>query len=356
MVIDDYTPVLKLIERSFKGHSVNFTMIDNPLLAMDKLEEDSFDLVILDIMMPELTGIEICKKIRNKYSLYELPVLFITAKNSISDIVEALNAGGNDYLSKPFNSNELLARANNLIKLKKLTESNSILQNAIKLKDNFVSMNIHDLKNPLTAIQLNTEIMKLSNDTKEIEKSLATIQESTKVMQNLINEILDISQIESGHYVLDKISFPVISIINEVIYRNSAYAAKKHQRLIFENKLNNDVLIFVDKDKIIQAIDNLVNNAIKYSPLHSDILVKCNYFNNSKIIIEIIDNGPGFSEDDKKKVFSKFQKLSAKPTGGENSTGLGLSIAKDIIDMHNGNIKLISEPDKGSTFKIELKI
>lgn len=353
IVVDDYIPILKLIEKSFEYENIQVTTCENSSTAIDQIMNNNFDLAILDIMMPEITGYDICKVVREKFSMYQLPILFITAKTNINDIIEALECGGNDYLPKPFNSKELIARARNLIKLKKLTDTNTILQDAIKIKDNFVSMNIHDLKNPLTAIQLNAEILKLTSTNEQQDKSIRVIQDSSILMLNLINEILDISKIEHGKYVLNKSEFPVIEVVNDIIYRNTTYARKKQQNIQFLNETDIDTILYADKEKIYQAIDNLINNAIKYSPIGSNIKIQSK-LNFDKFFLEIIDEGPGFSDEDKKNLFEKFRKLSAKPTAGENSSGLGLSISKEIIDMHKGSINLESIPGKGSKFTLIL--
>jgi signal transduction histidine kinase len=275
-------------------------------------------------------------------------------------MIEGFEAGANDYLSKPFDGNELLARVKTLIKLKKLTKANLILQEAIEIKNQFINMTIHDLRNPLSVIQGLTTMMRQEiKEDSENAQLMDLVLESSSLMLRLVNELLEAVKIESGKLFLKKEVLNLNVICNEVVDKNRYRASQKGQNLVFSASDIDRCFINADNIRIHEAIDNLLNNAIKYSPLNSNIWINITpkkYDNKDYVRIEIKDEGPGLSEDDKQKIFGKFQRLSAQPTGGESSTGLGLSIVKELVELHDGRIWAESKMGDGSIFIIELPV
>lgn len=361
LVVDDDSKMLKLIRNYLvvENYQVETALCGRETLDIFDGPAD-YDLLILDLLMPDLSGYDVCKILRKNHTLYELPIIMLTTKNKIEDIVKGFEAGANDYVSKPFNYLELLARVKTLIKLRKLTRANSILQQAIEMKNQFLNMTIHDLKNPLNVIVGLTKMIKRdlegNSDSNEL---LELILESSDLMINLVNELLEAAKIESGKFRLDKILLN-LNELSEATYKKSIPAAEmKKQKIIFTPEPNDDAFIYGDNLRIQEIIDNLVSNAIKYSPFGKNIELNIKKrFDSSglkMIRVEVSDEGPGFTADDKSKLFGKFQKLSAQPTGGERSSGLGLSIVKQLVDMHDGKIWVESEFGEGSKFIVEFQ-
>jgi len=361
LVVDDEPFIAQLINNYLTIQNYNIKTCYNSIEALKIIElEPEYDLIILDIMMPKMSGLEVARILRQKYSLFELPLLFITARNQVIDMIEGFEAGANDYLSKPFDGNELLARVKTLIKLKKLTKANLILQEAIEIKNQFINMTIHDLRNPLSVIQGLTTMMRQEiKEDSENAQLMDLVLESSSLMLRLVNELLEAVKIESGKLFLKKEVLNLNVICNEVVDKNRYRASQKGQNLVFSASDIDRCFINADNIRIHEAIDNLLNNAIKYSPLNSNIWINITpkkYDNKDYVRIEIKDEGPGLSEDDKQKIFGKFQRLSAQPTGGESSTGLGLSIVKELVELHDGRIWAESKMGDGSIFIIELPV
>ncbi len=226
------------------------------------------------------------------------------------------------------------------------------LQTANEIKTKLLDVAAHDLKNPLQSIlgfeYLLKEQEDLSDDSKEM---LDAIFRSSKKMLSIISDLLDTSSITSSDLKLRMRIENISAIIREVFYNNKYRALQKSQNI----DLNLDDSIYANVDTVwfSKAIDNLLSNAIKYSEYDKNIWVSL-LKDKNKILIKVRDEGPGISPDERKNLFSKFSKLSAKPTGGENSTGLGLYIAKDIVEKHNGEIEVETELNKGTTFIIKL--
>ncbi len=361
LVVDDDSKMLKLIRNYLivENYQVDTAMNGRETLEIFEGPAD-YDLIILDLMMPDISGYDVCKILRKTHTLYELPIIMLTTKNRVEDIVKGFEAGANDYVSKPFNYLELLARVRTLIKLRKLTKANSILQQAIEMKNQFLNMTIHDLKNPLNVIVGLTKMIKreaeANSDSNEL---LELILESSDLMINLVNELLEAARIESGKFRLDKILLNLNELSEASFKKNMAAAEIKKQSIKFIPEPNDDAFIYGDNLRIQEIIDNLVSNAIKYTPFGKNIriCVKKKIDNSGFKLarVEVADEGPGLTEDDKSKIFGKFQKLSAQPTGGERSSGLGLSIVKQLVDMHDGKIWVESERGEGSKFIVEFQ-
>ncbi len=222
-------------------------------------------------------------------------------------------------------------------------------------KNEFMGIAAHDLKNPLASIILSVEKMQRygSRMTKEqIVQSQNAIIQTTQRMGSIITNLLEMNQLESGGLQLTTVSFDVSLGVESVVEQYRPPAEAKHIALHFSNNADESI-VSADKQAFIQVLDNLVSNAVKYSPHGKQAFVRI-LRNGDAVRIEIQDEGEGISEEDMTKLFGKFARLSARPTGGEHSTGLGLSIVKRMVEAMNGKVWCESELGKGSTFIVEL--
>jgi len=186
------------------------------------------------------------------------------------------------------------------------------------------------------------------------------ILESSDMMMNLVNELLVSAKIESGKTTLNKTMININELVTDSIDKNLLNALKKSQEIVFAQDESFKGFIEGDRIRIAEILDNILSNAIKFSPLEKTITINVeqatNKFKDSIVRIEVKDNGPGFSKEDLSKIFGAFQRLSAQPTGGESSSGLGLSIVKKLVELHNGKISVESKLGKGSKFIIDFPL
>lgn len=325
------------------------------------------DLIISDVVMPKMTGYELCRAIRAEPELMLTPIILVTSKAAVDDKIEGLEAGANDYLPKPFNAEELFARVSNLLTLKKqqtelkqlnetLKVRNVELKEVSELKSQLLRIAAHDLKNPLNNIREFANLISEEIDTdSEVGEMLELIQSSSNKMLELITQILESEALESGQLEIERRPVDLASVVLDVVDANRRQAERKKQRLILDPSVPEDFFVEGSQEWLHEAVDNLVSNAIKYSPPGMPIHVVLRR-RRDLVEVEVRDQGPGLSEDDKKLLFQKFQRLSARPTGGESSNGLGLSIVKQIVEMHDGSIRVESEPGAGAAFIISLEV
>jgi signal transduction histidine kinase/ligand-binding sensor domain-containing protein len=250
-------------------------------------------------------------------------------------------------------------RTNDLLEAKEKTErlledsekTNRLLEEATVQKSHMLSITSHDLKNPLQSIIGFSEIILDEAKEPDIKNMGGLIYDSSKDMLRHINEILDTAAIESKNLNLNMKNVSVNDIIKEVVRNNNNRALQKKQKL--QVTLKEDNIVTADEHWLKIAIDNIVSNAIKYSPFGKNIYITSET-RDSDVLIKIKDEGQGLTEEDKQKMFTQYQRLSARPTDGESSTGLGLSIVKDIIEFHKGKVWVESKKGEGAEFIIQL--
>ncbi len=229
------------------------------------------------------------------------------------------------------------------------------LKDLNEIKNKFLGMAAHDLRNPLTTVLGYSDLLLIEEKKldKEQKDYITTINHTAQEMMNLLNDLLDISAIESGKFEIKKRELKLNDLISDRISKMSLAADKKSIKII--SKLNDVPQIQGDPMRIAQVFDNLLSNAIKFSPKNSVINTEL-FQVNGYILLTVKDQGPGISDEDKKKLYGEFQRLSAVPTGGETSTGMGLSIVKKIVDACKAEICVKSKVGTGTEFEIKFPI
>ena len=250
------------------------------------------------------------------------------------------------------------SRVNNeLINLQReLNRKNAELERLNEIKNQFIGMAAHDLRNPLSNINVISDFLqKKSDNLDERQKRFVDhINTLSKFMLNLVNELLDVSAIESGNVKVNSAPANLVLLITNNISLNKKLAEEKNIQIDFESNFD-DLILKIDNNKIDQAITNLITNAIKYSNPETKILVSL-VKGSSDVQVSVRDQGQGIEDKEVDSLFKPFTKTSSKTTGGEKSTGLGLYITKRIIEAHHGEIGVTSKKGEGSTFYFSLPL
>ncbi|MEO5347501.1 MAG: response regulator [Magnetococcus sp. YQC-9] len=303
------------------------------------------DLILLDIIMPDIDGFEVCRRLKENPETSDIPIIFITGKESEQDETRGLSVGAVDFIRKPFSPVVALARIQTHLALQR---QRCHLRELNELKNRFLGMAAHDLRNPLNSIAGLSEIL-LTMPLEESEKRdfIHTIHEVSGQMLQLIHDLLDVSTIESGQFVLEKRSCDVVALLGERLELLRVTARDKEVTIREDFQATRPIL--ADPDRLAQVIDNLVSNAIKFSPSGSEITVRCGYMH-ERLFLQVVDQGPGIPDAERHRLFGAFQRLSTRPTAQEKSTGLGLSIVKRIVDAHHGEIVVANNADCGAIF------
>ena len=347
LVVDDNELSRELLVRRLRrvGHHVEEAAGGREALAM--IDSRPYDLVLLDVMLPDVSDWEVLRRVRERFTLAELPVIMVTARDQSDDIAQALSLGANDYVTKPVDWKVVRARAATQLELRRLS----------RLKDEFMRMASHDLKNPLQCILGVAELMAeecaagkpLDSAT---YRDIAGLSESAHLMLGIIRDFLDLEAMEAGNLRLHRELLELNASVRNAVERGCGHARGKDISL----SVDLDPRIprsAGDKHRIDQVLDNLVSNALKFTPVGGAVIVRTR-FDAEQVLFEIEDTGPGMTDEDFSRLFVRYARLGARPTGGEESSGLGLSIAKELVEAHGGSIGARNNPERGATFWFRL--
>ena len=358
LVVDDDEIIRMLLRRLLERSGFVVDEADSGESAIECIEAHEPDLILLDVIMDGIDGFVTCRKIKKMRGLKEVPIIFVTGRSDTSSIVEGLDAGGCDYVAKPINRHEALARIRNHLKMRVLMRFQCEFINGLKkanlAKNRIIGVASHDLRNPLASIRGLSDFLAESGPLNNEQKEIAdTIQSTSASMLHLVDELLDLSVIESGEEHSNTEPCQVREVVSSSLNIYQFSANEKSIKLELDDRGMPDLLM-LDKAQFRRLMDNLLSNAVKYSPFCSFIRVITEQVNGIfKIVIE--DEGPGIPEDEMHKLFTHFGKTSVQPTGNESSTGLGLTICKEIAELHRGKVYAENREDRvGARFTIEL--
>jgi len=352
LVVDDSAPQRRLIRSMLKTYMFNVHVAsgaENALAILAKNEDIS--LVITDFEMEGLDGVQLCKKIREFRDRQSLAIIGMSSTDDEFLPVRFIKNGANDFLKKPFQREEFYHR---VVGNQETIETFRKLQDLNELKNRFLGIAAHDLRNPINGIKGFSEILADelaaagSDDHAEIARMLHMA--STQMLQ-LVNDLLDISVIESGRLDLKSASADLAELIRERVRIVAITAASRH--VTIEAQLPPRMEVVCDGHRIAQVVDNLLSNAVKFSPSGCTVTISARR-NGDMAEVSVQDQGPGIPEDQQHRLFKTFSKLDAPSAAGEQSTGLGLSIVKKIVETHRGRAWVSSSQGRGACFSFSL--
>jgi len=349
LIVDDQPANLQILGTILDQHGYDVVPAPDGPTALRRLAARPPDLVLLDVMMPGMDGFEVCRQIRTQRVLEDLPVIFLSAADDKEVIVRALECGGVDYVTKPFNSAELLGRVKTHLALKAARDR---LRQLAQDKDELLGILAHDLKNALGSVQMSSQLLaeRTESDARLHRLSL-NIQEAADRTLAFVKQFLANTATERG-LTLVPAAVDLSQTAADVVQEYARMARRKGIRLQMDpDPAPSSAVIHADPSALRQVLDNLVGNAIKFSPpdraVHVSVTVAP-----SHVECRIRDEGPGFTDEDRARMFQRYGRLSARPTGNEPSTGLGLSIVRQLMTLLQAELQCDSVPGGGATFTL----
>ncbi|PLX31085.1 MAG: hypothetical protein C0600_06605 [Ignavibacteria bacterium] len=385
--------------------------------GLEAIEQRRPTMVISDVLMPEMDGYEFCSTIKNDDDLKDIPVILLTTLSDPQDIIRGLESGADNFLNKPYSEEALMSRIKYILinmdvrsrtrtgmgieiyfankkhyltseriqiidlllstyenaveKNRELEQTNKKLRNVqeeleknndqLRLlneqKNTLLGMAAHDLRNPLYLIEGYSDFLLKDNSenlSEEQRTIISAVQSSSTYMVTMINDLLDVQKIETGNLEMNFQKGNFHTLVDTILERQ-AFAVKKKGVDITVNRPEHIPDFHFDAARIEQVVSNLIDNAVKFSFKGSVIEIQYQY-DEKELVFSVRDHGPGIPENELNRLFKPFSTTSVKPTGNERSTGLGLAIARSIIEKHTGRIWVESELGKGSTFSFSLPV
>jgi two-component system, sensor histidine kinase and response regulator len=351
-VVDDTELNLKVVKGILKEKDYRIMLIQDSTMVFDMVKEMKPDLILLDIMMPELDGYDVCKKLKEDLDVKEIPVIFLTAKTDTNSIISGFQIGGVDYITKPFRREELLARVQNQLDLymakNELKESNLT-------RDKLFSIISHDLRGPISSIMgilKNMVNQKESMSSELMDEMILELSKSVENTYMLLENLLAWAKSQSNSIKLDPLVYELKPVFKECVDILEDLWKKKSIEISIN--MEDNLTALFDLNTLNTVIRNLLSNAIKFTPQNGKISISGNS-DEEYIKIEITDSGVGIKPNALNAIFQIEKNKSTKGTNGEQGSGLGLVLCKEFIDKNKGKIWVESEPGKGTKFTFTLK-
>lgn len=352
LVVDNQEANIQIVGAALGKLGFEILPASSGVQALQRLAVRRPDLILLDLLMPEMDGFEVCRRIRENPDWAEIPIIFLSSADDKGLVVRALESGGVDYITKPFNQAEMVTRVRTHLALKQARDE---LKQLAEDRDELLGILAHDLKNHLGGIDMSAQLLRDRTEAMtdpKLRLMAENISLSSSQMLTFVKEFLANASADHG-LTLKTESVNLSDAAARAVQQHQG--AAKHKQLLLEVVLPpNGSLVQADGAALNQVLDNLLSNAIKFSAPGKQIRLTVCPPGFRYVECQVQDEGPGFSENDKLRMFRRYGRLSARPTGGEPSTGLGLSIVKKLILAMQGELACESTPGSGATFAFRL--
>ncbi|MFW6296183.1 MAG: response regulator [Halothece sp.] len=384
LVVDDVIKNIQVISRMLQRVGYQVTFATSGEEALQRLEMVKPDLILLDLMMPKMDGLEVCSRLKADPENSEIPIIFLTASHEENDLTEAFERGAVDYITKPFRTSEILARIRTHLELKEtrddlkrtlveLVEARNIALEKAQQKSQFIANVSHEIRTPMNGVLGMTEILERTHLSSDQLDCVSTIKASGQTLLTLINDILDYSKLEAGAMPLNHHVFNLYSLIQELVYLFTPQCQRKNIDIISSLAPNVPKLLIGDSIRLRQILLNLIGNAVKFTS-QGEVVLKVQvkpqlepkinpkkFASNSeektpkvKLYFSVSDTGIGIAPEDKGKLFQSFSQINSSLIYSYGGTGLGLAICQKLVSLMGGAIDCDSILGKGTTFSFSV--
>jgi len=349
MIVDDELSMRTYVQMMLEPQGYDLILLENGLELLDELSKPNIpDLIILDVIMPMMSGFDACRKIKANPRWQHIPVILVTVLETKEAILQGMEAGADDFLQKPVNFHELQARVRSMLRIKNQYDE---LEKILHLREELSNMVIHDMSSPITLIQLHTALLEEQLTDPKQREHLEMIQIAADRLDSFTNDMLMMAKLEHSKL---RVNLSEVEI-NEVILN-----AEKHFSIMAKSKgielklelPEQPLKLFLDQHLFNRVVANLLTNALQYSPPQSKVVLRLQNIN-KHLKLQITDEGVGIPEIDRERIFNKFEVVELKKKGIKQ-IGLGLTFCKMAVDAHGGKIYAQENQPHGSIFTVEI--
>jgi len=359
LIVDDVLSNVLLLKVLLTNEKYNVVTAMNGTQALKMVESELPDLVLLDVMMPDISGFEVARQLKEKQAFAQIPIIFLTALNSTADIVKGFQMGANDFISKPFNKEELIIRVKHQISLiaakRIIFNQNEELKRTIKGRDKLYSVIAHDLRSPMASIKmvLNMLMINLPGEKigEEMHELLNMANQTTEELFSLLDNLLKWTKSQIGRLNVVPQDIDIVGVSAGIIEIFSMVAELKQIKINLQSP--DQLEVRADIDMIKTVIRNLISNALKFSNPGSDVQVVIEE-KEEQVVVSVVDHGRGIKKEDQSKLLNVDTHYSTFGTKNEEGSGLGLLLCQDFVRKNGGELWFNSEEGEGSVFSFYL--
>lgn len=357
LIVDDESVARNTLRGMLLSEGYKLSFAVNGREALTRLAEEPPDVILLDVMMPEMDGFEVCRFIKGDSRWQHIPIVLVTALDSKEDLAAGLDAGANEFVSKPVVTLELQARVRSMLRIKKQYDDLIML---LQLREDLANMIVHDIRSPLTVILGYSESMQRRIQQKFGEEvvPLQKIHRQAQRLQGFANDMLMLTKMERGQLILQRTPVDVSQLIRAAEPDYQVLAESRGMKLEVILPADQPRLIELDSALFQRILDNLLANAFKYAPADSTVVLQVEYppleeATAPQLRVKVIDEGPGIPEEDRERIFEKYEIVALKQRQVPQ-VGLGLAFCKMIVEAHAGRIYVEANKPVGSVFVVEI--
>lgn len=348
LIVDDEASNFEVLEILLFREGFEMCYAASGQEALQQINEVQPDVILLDVMMPGMDGIAVAQQLKSNPQWQHIPILMVTALDAKQDLARCLDAGADDFISKPVDGLELRARVRSMLRIRQQYDH---LQSLMQLREDMVDAIVHDLRNPLTNVVLSAEILRSTELSPKQCRHIHQISGSCHRLASMIDSLLLMARMQAGQLEVHREPVDIAEIGQSVVQTLSAIADQKNVTLLTQWP-EQSRLSQVDKPLIERVLINLLDNAIKYTPCHTSVELHLEYPTNSTVQFQIIDHGPGIAPALHQEVFGKYN--IGQAVEGVAQIGIGLAFCKIAVEAHNGSICITENNPQGSVFTVSI--
>lgn len=367
LVVDDESATRDLLRSQLQADDIEVVEASGGHEAIQRLPELAPDVILLDEIMPDLNGYEVCRRLKHSLSYRHIPIILLTEQESVADRVRGLEAGADEFIAKPAGRMELQSRVRTMLRVKTQYDE---LERLLELRQALSYMIVHDLRNPLAAVTLYLQLLRRKggvapDQTRYLDLALSESQK----MSNFLDDMLMLAKMERGKLTLTRSALYVDRIINQVREKFSPLA--EAQGVVLAAHMSEQPYpLLADVTLFQRVVENLVANALKFAPQQSTITIEVEYpqlpsqptdsphqpttgQNTAQLRVSVLDQGRGIPPDDMVRMFDQYEAVYMKEHG-KSELGLELAFCRMVAEAHGGRIYAGNNPDRGAVITVEL--
>ena len=358
LIIDDDPMARETLEALLYREGYELLFATSGIDALQRMKELAPDVILLDVMMPQMTGFEACQYLKSTPEFRHIPIILVTALDGTEELVRGLNAGADEFISKPVNSQELRARIRSMLRIKTQYDE---LERTLHLRELLSNMIVHDMRNPLAAILLYIQLLKRKGTlTPEQAKYFELVHSEAQQLNTFLDDILMLAKMEKGKLLLMRTAVDMEQFVSELMTKYTDTANSQGVQFVFMHQPNCAPTVLLDLNLIQRVIDNLIANALKFSEPNSKVTLCIEYpsLDNNQanlplLRVKVMDEGPGIQLADRERIFDKYEIVDMKQAG-KSQVGLGLAFCKLVVEAHGGRIFADNNAIKGAILTFEI--